>query len=136
MTLDSRSSVPCDILSLTFPRITHLRFYFRPFDLAVLERLLTVLPCVKRFSMDAIIYKIDHIRAPLWTLLFQERLPQLERIRLVLRGFNLFSLRNQLEGTEENLIDGYRYDRYWLDRTIKHQFSCRTIELATVLQIR
>lgn len=136
MTLDSRSSTPCDSFSLSFPRITHLRFFFRPFDLTVLDRLLTCLPCIKRFSIDTIVYKIDHIRAPLWTLLFQQRLLHLERIRLVLRGFNLFNTKSHLEGTEENLIDGYQYDRYWLDRTIKQQFSCRTHESATVLQIR
>lgn len=136
MTLDSRPMTSLDGLSVSFPCITHLRFYFRPFDLPVLERLLASLPSVKRFSIDTIVYKMDHIRAPTWTLLFQERLPNLERIRLVLRGFNLFKMRNQFEGTEENLIDGYRYDRYWLDRTMKNEFICRTDDSATVLLIR
>ena len=136
MTLDSRSITPVDVLSMTFPQITHLRFYFRSFDLSVLDRLLASLPSVRRFSIDTIVYKIDHIRAPVWTLLLQQRLPDLERIRLVLRGFHLFKVGHQLEGTEENLIDGYRYDRYWLDRTIKKQFICRTDDSATVLLIR
>jgi hypothetical protein len=136
MTLDSRSISSVDDISARFLHITQLRFYFRPFNASVLERLLTSLPSIKRFSIDTLIYNPDHIRAPFWTLLLQQKLPLLERIRLVLRGFFLFKSKDNFEGTRHNLIGGYRYDRYWLDRAHKQIFTCHTDASSTVLQIR
>jgi hypothetical protein len=118
---------------ITFPRITHIRFYFRPFNESVLQRLLSSLPSIKRFSIDTLVYKEDHIRAPFWTLLFQQRLPLLERIRLVVRGWYGIKLDDRID---ENLIDGYRYDRYWLDRAHKKIFTCYIHSSSMVLQIR
>jgi hypothetical protein len=140
MTLDSRLSSPIekdDTLSL-FPQITHLRLYFRPFDVSVLQRLLNSVPSVRRFSIDTLIYNVDYIRAPFWTLLFQQRLPLLERIRLVVRGWYISKTNNSIEGKfdGQNLIGGYRYDRYWLDRAYKRIFTCYTGAVETVLQIR
>lgn len=136
MTLDSRSSTSLADPPALFPHITHLRFYFRPFNVPGLERLLTSLPSIKRFSIDTLIYSTDHLRAPFWTLLFQQRLPFLERIRLVIRGFFLFKSNEKLEGIQDNLMGGYRYDRYWLDRAYKKIFLCHTNGPSTVLQIR
>jgi hypothetical protein len=120
----------------TFPRITHLRFYFRPFDASVLETLLSSLPSIKRFSIDTLIYNADHIRAPFWTLLLQQRLPLLERIRLVVRGWYIFKENDTIDRNRQNLIGGYRYDRYWLDIAHKKIFTCQTDATSTVLQIR
>ncbi len=140
MTLDSRDSSPnskFDDIPLSFSQITHLRFYFRPFNLSVLERLLTSLPSIKRFSIDTLISNADYIRASFWTLLLQQRLPLLERIRLVVRGrFDILQSKDSIEGNRHNLIGGYRYDQYWLDRTHKKIFICYTDGLSTVLQIR
>lgn len=136
MTLDSRSVSSIDTLSPRFVHITRICFYFRPFNASVLERLLTSLPSIKRFSIDTLIYNADHIRAPFWTLLLQQKLPLLERVRLVLRGFYMLKSNDYFEGTRHNLIDGYRYDRYWLDRAHKQIFACYTDASSTVLQIR
>jgi hypothetical protein len=136
MTLDSRSTLSVDTLSPQFAHITQIRFYFRPFNASVLEYLLTSLPSIKRFSIDTLIYKADHIRAPFWTLLLQQKLPLLERIRLVVRGFHIFNPEDHLEGTTHNIIGGYRYDRYWLDRAHKQIFRCDRNDSSTVLQIR
>jgi len=139
MTLDSRDSLSIsknDNNISTFPHITYLRFYFRPFNVSVLERLLNSLPSIKRFSIDTLIYNSDHIRAPFWTLLLQKRLPLLERIRLVVRGFYVLQSKNIIDENQENLLGGYRYDQYWLDRAYKKIFTCRTDASSTVLQIR
>jgi hypothetical protein len=142
MTLDSRNSFSKDDnqseikIIPTFPRITHLRFYFRPFDPSVLERLLTALPSIKNFSIDTLIYNADHIRAPFWTLLLQQRLPLLERVRLVIRGWYVIKENDIIDKNRVNLIGGYRYDRYWLDRAYKKIFNCLTNPTSTVLQIR
>jgi hypothetical protein len=140
MILDSRPdpsiSTIADKSSLSFPRITYLRFYFRSFNASDLERLLDSLPSIKRFSIDTLIYNADYIRAPFWTLLFQQRLPLLERIRLVIRGCRIFNSKDNIEGSRHNLIGGYRYDRYWLDRAHQKIFTCLPDDLLTVLQIR
>jgi len=143
MILDSRHSslVSKDVnlpeeSIITFPRITHIRFYFRPFNEFVLERLLNSLPSIKRFSIDTLVCKEDHIRAPFWTLLLQQRLPLLERIRLVVRAGNIIKLHDRIHENQQNLINGYRYDRYWLDRACKKIFTCYINSSSTVLQIR
>ena len=136
MTLDSRASSPIDTLSPRFVHITHIRFYFRPFDASVLEHLLTTLPSIKRFSIDTLMYKADYMRAPYWTLLLQQKFPLLERVRIVLRGWLLPKPIGDFEGTTHNIIDGYRYDRYWLDRAHKQIFRCDINDSSTVLQIR
>lgn len=137
MILDSRNSSKDENQSLEtiikFPQITRLRFYFRPFNETVLQRLLDSLPSIKHFSIDTLIYKTDHIRAPFWTLLLQQRLPLLERIRLVVRGWYTVKENDPID---ENLIYGYQFDRYWRDRAAKKTFTYRTKYDSTVLQIR
>jgi hypothetical protein len=137
MTLDSRDSLSISQINhILFPKITRLRFYFRLFNVSVLENLLNSLPSIKYFSIDTLIYNTDYIRAPFWTLLLQQRLPLLERVRLILRGIWNLKLENNIERNRHNLIGGYRYDRYWLDRAHKKIFTCHTNDTTTVLQIR
>ncbi|CAF3678100.1 unnamed protein product [Rotaria sp. Silwood1] len=144
MTLDSRCNTLItndnnELLSQTtvkYPQIVHLRFYYRSFNVSILQRLLDVLPSLKRFSIDTLIYKEDYIHATFWTLLLQQRLPLLERIRLVLRGFFGLESNEIINETGKNLIGGYQYDRYWLDRAHKKIFTCYTNATSMVLQVR
>lgn len=138
MTLDSRNDLTNSNTDhiLTFSHITHLRFYFRPFNVLVLEHLLKSLPSIKRFSIDTLIYNSDYIRAPFWTLLFQKYLLFLERIRLVVRCYPISKTKDTIDGIQDNLIDGYQYDRYWIDRAYKKIFMAQTNTSSTVLQIR
>ncbi|CAF0971937.1 unnamed protein product [Adineta steineri] len=146
MMLDSRNSLTTPTnnipslsesqLLMEFPQITNLRFYFRIFNDLVLAQLLTSLPSIKRFSIDTIINNKDHIRAPFWTSLLQERLPLLERIRLVVRTWNMEKSSNYIDENQQNPIGGYKYDRYWLDKAHKKIFTCSTNSDSMVLQIR
>lgn len=79
------------------------------------------------------------MRSPFWTKIFQEQLPVLERIRLVVRGwFVLKSINNinDVKLDETSVVDSYRFDRYWLDRTYKRIFHCHVDSYTAVLQIR
>ncbi|CAF2748435.1 unnamed protein product [Rotaria sp. Silwood2] len=143
MTLDSRchsliSNDDSESLSqstIAYHQVTNLRFYFRSFNVCVLQNLLNALPSLKRFSIDTLIYKEDYMRATFWTLLLQQRLPLLERVQLVLRGFFTLKL-NEINENRKNLIGGYQYDCYWLDRAHKKIFTCYTNAMSMVLQIR
>ena len=142
LVLDSRTSsanpegnIPSDI----FAQITSLRVCFRPFDASVLDRLLKSLPAIRRCSIETLVHNTDLMRSPFWTTLFQQHLPFLERIRLIVRGW--FATKNSPQSTEvildgTSVVDGYRYDRYWLDRTYKRTFQCHTDSFTAVLQIR
>lgn len=138
MTLDSRDNFsifkPDNLL--IFPQITHIRFYLRPFNKPILEDLLKSLPSIKRFSIDTLTNKSDYIRAPFWTSLFQKYLPYLERIRLVVRGFYTVKPNDLIDGNQYNILNGYRYDRYWIDKAYKKVFTLYVTDTSTVLQIR
>ena len=146
--LDSRPSTPVTIteetisssLTLnTFAQITYLRLCYRPFNISVLDRLLTSVPSVRRFSMETLVYNTDYIRSPFWTLLLQQQLPLLERIRLVVRGWFVLktsNITNDEKFDAASVIDSYRYDRYWLDRAHRHSFHCQVDSYTAVLQIR
>ncbi|CAF3540845.1 unnamed protein product [Rotaria sordida] len=144
MTLDSRcnslitndNSESLSQSTITYPQITSLRFYFRSFNISALQRLLNALPSLKRFSIDTLMYKEDYIRASFWTLLLQQRLPLLERVRLVLRGFFGLESNEKINENRKNFIGGYQYDQYWLDRAHKKIFTCYTNDTSMVLQIR
>lgn len=151
VTVDSRPSLqnPPDDTALISPdipfaQITYLRLCFRPFDVPVLERLLQSMPNLRRFSMETLVYSIDYVRSPFWTLLLQKHLPALERIRLVVRGWlvlkttttNSIHPTNDDKFEETNIIDGYRYDRYWLDRAYKRHFHYHIDSSTVTLQIR
>lgn len=146
VTLDSRTSLtqmPTDNISSTlvfntFAQITNLRLSFRPFDVKTLDRLLTSVPSVRRFSIQTLIYNCDYIRSPFWTVLLQ-KLPLLERIHLVVRGWFVLKVNNytNIEKLDAaNIIDSYRYDKYWLDRTSHHIFTCHIESSTAVLEIR
>ncbi len=140
--LDSRTSLPIpegNISSDIFAQITYIRLCFRPFDASVLDRLLKSVPSIRRFSIETLVYNTDYIRSPFWTSLFQQHLPLLERIRLIVRGWFVLKTSNHptdVKFDEASVIDSYRYDRYWLDRTYKHIFHCHVDSLTAVLQIR
>ncbi|CAF1230921.1 unnamed protein product [Rotaria magnacalcarata] len=144
VTLDPRTSLSKltqhDISpSLTFPQITCLRLCYRPFDLSTLENLLNAVPSVRRFSMETLVYSTDYIRSPFWTLLLQQYLPLLERIRLVVRGWFVLKASNNTNDEkldEASITDSYRYDHYWLDRAYKHIFKCLVDSSTAVLEIR
>jgi len=149
LTFDPRTSLPKTLeerlsssLTLnTFAQITYLRLCFRPFDASVLNRLLTSVPSVRRFSMETLVYNTDYIRSPFWTSLLQSQLPLLERIRLVIRGWFVLKTSNNTNNEkvdETSVIDSYRYDRYWLDRAYKRKFHCHVDSYSStaVLQIR
>ncbi|CAF1173754.1 unnamed protein product [Rotaria sordida] len=144
MTLDSRcnslitndNSESLSQSTITYPQITSLRFYFRSFNVSALQRLLNALPSLKRFSIDTLMYKEDYIRASFWTLLLQQRLPLLERVRLVLRGFFGLESNEKINENRKTFIGGYQYDQYWLDRAHKKIFTCYTNDTSMVLQIR
>ena len=89
--------------------------------------------------METLVYSMDYVRSPFWTLLLQKELPGLERIRLIVRGWLV--LKTSLSTNEEKLdassvVDGYRYDRYWLDRAYKRIFHYHIDSNTAVLQIR
>ena len=153
VTVDSRPSLvtaPDDTAALVstsipFAQITYLRLCFRPFDVAVLERLLQSLPSLRRLSIETLVYSIDYVRSPFWTLLFQKHLPALERVRLVVRGWlvlktatmnNPMHSANDDKFEETTIIDGYRYDQYWLDRAYKRHFHYHVDSSTVTLQIR
>lgn len=85
---------------------------------------------------------MEYVRSPFWTLLLQKQLPCLERIRLVVRGWLVLkTTANNPPAHDEKLdeshvIDGYRYDRYWLDRAYKRIFHYHVDSNTAVLQIR
>ncbi len=140
--LDSRTSLPIpegNLPSDIFAQITYLRLCFRPFDASVLDRLLKSVPSVRRFSIETLVYNTDYIRSPFWTSLFQQHLPLLERIRLIVRGWFVLKTSNNpndVKFDEASVVDSYRYDRYWLDRAYKRIFHCHVDSLTAVLQIR
>jgi hypothetical protein len=144
--LDSRTSLPIIDESLSSPlavnifaQITYLRLCFRPFDVSVLDRLLNSVPSVRRFSMETLVYNTDYMRSPFWTEILQQQLPLLERIRLIVRGWFVLKSStniNDVKLDEASVIDGYRYDRYWLDRAYKRMFHCHVDSYTAVLQIR
>ncbi|CAF1049595.1 unnamed protein product [Adineta ricciae] len=149
LTLDPRSSVAKTVdenlsstLTLnTFAHITSLRLCFRPFDASVLDRLLSSVPSVRRFSIETLVYNTDYIRSPFWTTLLQTQLPLLERIRLVVRGWFVLKSGTILSSEkfdDSSVVDSYRYDRYWLDRAYKRKFHCHVdfYLYTAVLQIR
>lgn len=95
--------------------------------------------------METLVYSIDYVRSPFWTLLFQKHLPALERIRLIIRGWlvlktattnNAIHSANYDKFDETNIIDGFRYDRYWLDRAYKRLFQYHVDSNTVTLQIR
>lgn len=123
----------------SFAQITYLRLCFRPFDLAVLERLFHSLPSVRRLSLETLVYNTDYMRAPFWSTLLQEQLPCLERIRLIVRGWFVLKTSTNIQDMkfdETSVLDSYRFDRYWLDRAYKRIFHCHVNSLTAVLQIR
>jgi len=144
--LDSRSSllatnenISSPLTFNVFAQITYLRLCFRPFDVSVLDRLLNSVPSVRRFSIETLVYNTDYIRSSFWTLLFQQQLPLLERIRLIVRGWFVLKTghnTNDVKFDETSVIDSYRYDRYWLDRAYKRIFHCHVDSYTAVLQIR
>ncbi|CAF3511559.1 unnamed protein product, partial [Rotaria sp. Silwood2] len=146
VTLDPRSSLPKSttesiISSFTFnvfTQITCLRLCFRPFDVSTLDRLLNSVPSVRRCSIETLVYSTDYIRSPFWTLLLQQ-LPLLERIRLIVRGWFVLKASNNHNDEkfdETSVIDSYRFDQYWLDRTYKRIFNCHIESSTAVLEIR
>ena len=138
LVLDSRTSSPLSEVNI-FAQITYLRLCFRPFDASVLDRLLKSVPSIRRFSIETLVYNTDYIRSPYWTSLLQQNLPLLERIRLIVRGWFVLKTSNHpndVKLDETSVIDSYRYDRYWLDRTHKRIFQCHVDSLTAVLQIR
>ena len=139
--LDSRTSLSTFPLTIQiFAQLTYLRLCFRPFDISILDRLLNSVPQVRRFSLETLVYNTDYMRSPFWTTRFQQQLPSLERIRLIIRGW--FVLKTTHPQTTEvkfdgtSVIDSYRFDRYWLDRAYKRVFHCHVESCAAVLQIR
>ena len=126
-------------ISNPFAQITYLRLCFRPFDQAVLELLFHSVPSVRRLSLETLVYNTDYMRAPFWSALFQEQLPSLERIRLIVRGWFVLKTSTNIQEMkidEASVVDSYRYDRYWLDRAYKRIFQCHVNALTAVLQIR
>ncbi len=148
LVLDSRTSLPIPTIEESissslafsmFAQITYLRLCFRPFDVSVLERLLNSVPSVKRFSIETLVYNTDYIRSPFWTLLFQQQLPLLERVRLIVRGWFVLKTSHNVNDVKfdgASVIDSYRYDRYWIDRAYKRLFHCHVDSYTAVLQIR
>ncbi len=146
LVLDSRTSLPIIDENLSSPltlnifaQITYLRLCFRPFNVSVLDRLLNAVPSVRRFSLETLVYNTDYIRSPFWTLLFQQQLPLLERIRLIVRGWFVLKTSNNINDVkldETSVIDSYRYDQYWLDRAYKRIFHCHVDAYTAVLKIR
>ena len=151
VTLDSRHSaaiaasttvsedVPHASLSLIpFTQITYLRLCFRPFDTSVLDRLLLSVPSVRRFSIETLVYNTDFIRSPFWTALLQRQLPALERVRLVIRGWFVSKTSQNADEKVDasHIIDGYRYDRYWLDRAHRRMFHYHLDSQTAVLTVR
>ena len=94
--------------------------------------------------METLVYSMDYVRSPFWTLLLQKHLPALERIRLIVRGWlvlkttatNLIQSNQEEKFDDTNIIDGYRYDRYWLDRAHKRHFHYHIDSNTVMLQIR
>ncbi len=71
--------------------------------------------------------------------MFQRKLPLLERIRLMVRGWFVLKTSNNINDEkfdETSVIDSYRYDQYWLDRVHKRLFHCHVDSYTAVLQIR
>jgi hypothetical protein len=132
--------MPVPLSIIPFVQITYLRLCFRPFDINVLERILQSMPGVRRFSIETLVYNLDYIRSPFWTLLLQKYFPLLERVRLIVRGWLVSKISVTIPKEDKldsfHIIDGYRYDRYWLDRTQKRFFHYHADSYSAVLQIR
>lgn len=123
----------------TFPQLTYLRLCYRPFETSTLDHLLSCVPSLRRLSIETLVYSTDYIRSTFWTVLLQKHLPLLERIRLIVRGWFVLKTSNNTNDEkldEINVIDSYRYDPYWRDRTFRHIFKCLIDSSAAVLEIR
>jgi hypothetical protein len=89
--------------------------------------------------METLVYNTDYIRSPFWTSIFQQQLPLLERVRLIVRGWFVLKTSTNIIDVkldETSIIDSYRYDRYWLDRAYKRIFHFHVDSLTAMLQIR
>lgn len=121
---------------VTLPNISSLQIRLRLFNLLVLNQLLNAFPAVKVLSIDTLTFNEEYIRAPFWTLVLQQQVPLLERIKLVVRGFFTVPTDKVPLPKGRTLIDGYKYDRYWIDRVQKKIFQCYENSSSLVLQIR
>lgn len=128
------------VIKPSFAQILYFRLSFRPFNASVLEKLLEMLPSVRHFSLKTLITSSEYLRSPFWSMLFQKTLPNLERIQMtIIAWINTKSQTNTYEDAFDrtNFLDGYRCDRYWLDRTQKRSFRCIThSDTNVVLEIR